>query len=92
MNSELLKIATRVAIYEKLDQESEPDYHKLLLILQQQVRNTFKDLIDAVKDENETNVLHTLHMLMEQLENVYKYMGLREFKMKLKNLVDQNFV
>lgn len=91
MDSALISIAAKLATYEELEQEAEPDYTKLLNILNQQIRNTFKDLTTAVKDEDETLILNTLHLLMEQLENIYKYLGLREFKLKLKNLVDKQF-
>ena len=91
MDSALISIAARVALYDELEQEAEPDYDKLSNILNQQIRNTFKDLTNAVKDEDETLILNTLHLLMEQLENIYKYLGLREFKLKLKNLVDKQF-
>lgn len=91
MESTLRQIATRVALYDDIAEDIEPNYSKILNVLNLQVRNTLKDLIEAVKDKDETMTLHVLNILMGQLEEIYKYMGMRQFKQKLKTLVENQF-
>lgn len=91
MSTDLLHIAAQVALYDELAEEIEPNYSKILSILNLQTRNTLKDLIEAVKDKDEPMTLHLLHLVMGQLEEIYRYMGMRQFKQKLKTITENQF-
>lgn len=85
-------IAIRIATYEKILDEADPDYVKILNILGLKTKNTLKDLIDAVRNEDEASIIYMIHIIMEQFEDIFKYMNLRPFKNKFKNLVDKEFL
>jgi hypothetical protein len=91
VDSILLNCIKRVALYEEITDKIEPDFTKIRNLLNQKVKNLMKDLLIAVKDEDERMSVNILHMLMSTFEEIYKYMGMREFKNKLKNITEVQF-
>lgn len=88
---DLINLAYRVALYDEMKEESDPDFVKILSILNLKIKNILKDLIEAVKTEDEELTIHVLHIMMDQFEEIFKYMKLRDMKNKLKFLVDKEF-
>lgn len=91
MDRRIIEISHRLAAYEELSDDIDPNFQKIRNIIQMKIKNLMKDLLDAVKDENDQLTVGIMHMIMNQFEEIYKYLGLREFKVKLDNIVDNEF-
>lgn len=91
MDRALICAAERVALYDNIIEEAHPNYIKILNILNMKTKNILKDLIEAVKDEDEELSIRLLHILMQDFEDIYKYMGMRDFKVKLHNITENQF-
>lgn len=91
MDHSLMTAAERVALYEELVEEIKPNFNKVLNILNMKTKNLLKDMIEATKDEDEQLLIRILHMMMEDFEEIYRYMGMREFKTKLHNITEKQF-
>lgn len=93
MDRDFLNIVYRIAgpndVMKEIDEQ--PDYTKVLNILNLQTKNSLKDLIESVKDEDEEQIIAMLEIIFGQFEEAFRYLGLRSFRLKFKSMIDREF-
>lgn len=70
---------------EKPEPEGEPDWQKIQSMFDTQVKNTFADMKQAVKDKDQKLVVFHMERILEALTKVAKLMRMRDVFLKLKD-------
>lgn len=71
--------------------EGDPDWQKVKTLYDTSVKNTFKDLHQAIKDQDSKLTVFHMERLLESLVKTSKYMKMRDIFLKLKEVEKKLF-